>query len=176
MNWQQLLIDGYNRIQDSMERTLNGLTQEELDRQPKPDANSIGWLCWHLTRGQDKGIVYLSGSGEQLWIKDEWHAKFNRPADPNDTGFKHTPEQVTAFKSPESKTFIEYHRASLEATVAYVNSLTEGDLDRKLDESWFTPTPTVGVRLISRLEEGMVHIGQAAYIRGFIQGKGWQPI
>ncbi|MCK5429940.1 MAG: DinB family protein, partial [Anaerolineales bacterium] len=64
MNWQQLLIDGYNRIQDSMERTLNGLTQEELDRQPKPDANSIGWLCWHLTRGQDKGIVYLSGRGE----------------------------------------------------------------------------------------------------------------
>jgi len=63
MNWQQLLIDGYNRIQDSMERTLNGLTQEELDRQPKPDANSIGWLCWHLTRGQDKGIVYLSMNG-----------------------------------------------------------------------------------------------------------------
>ena len=176
MNWQQLLIDGLSRVHDSMERTLDGLTQQELDKQLKPDANSIGWLCWHVIRGQDKSIVYLSGKGEQLWIRDKWHAKFFRPADPKDTGFKHTPEQVAAFKSPDAKTFIGYHRAVLEITKDYVNSLTEADLDRKLDEPWFTPTPTVGVRMISRLEEGLLHIGQAAYIRGLIQGKGWQPI
>jgi len=176
MNWQQLLIDGYNRIQDSMERTLNGLTQEELDKQPRQDANSIGWLCWHVIRGQDKSIVYLSGKGEQLWIKDKWHTRFNRPADSNDTGFRHTPEQVAAFKSPDAKTFVDYHRAVLETTVAYLDSLTETDLDRELDETRFTPVPTVGVRLISRLEEGLLHVGQAAYIRGLIQGKGWQPI
>ncbi|MFC1950862.1 DinB family protein [Chloroflexota bacterium] len=176
MNWQQLLIDGFNRVHDAMKRTLDGLTKEELDRQPRPDANSTGWLCWHLTRGLDRSIVNLRNSGEQLWIKDKWHTKFNRPVDPKDTGFKHEPDDVQVFKSPEVKTFIDYHGAVLEQTKKYIESLIEKDLDRKLDEPWFMPTPTVGVRLISLLAEGLQHIGQAAYIRGLFQGKGWLPV
>lgn len=176
MNWQQLLVDGFNRVDEAIKRTLDGMPKEELDRQPKPDTNSIGWLCWHLTRGQDRSIVNLNNAGEQLWIRDKWYAKFNRPSDPKDTGFKHTPDDVQAFKSPEVKTFIDYHSAVLEQTKQYIFSLSEKDLDRELDEPWFAPTPTVGVRLISLLGEGLQHIGQAAYIRGLFQGKGWLPI
>jgi uncharacterized damage-inducible protein DinB len=175
MNWQQLLVDGYERVEQSIKRTLNGLSEKEIDRQPSPDTNTIGWLCWHLSRGRDRSIASLSGQ-DQLWIKDKWYEKFNRPADPADSGFKHTPEQVAAFKSPDAKTLLDYHHAVLNRAIAYINSLTEADLDRELDEPWFTPTPTVGVRLISLLEEGLQHSGQAAYIRGFIQGKGWLPI
>ena len=175
MNWQQLLIDGYERVEQSIKRTLDGLTEKEIDRQPSSDTNTIGWLCWHLSRGRDRNIASLSGQ-DQLWIKDKWYEKFNRPADSADSGFKHTPEQVAAFKSPDAKTLLDYHHATLNRAKAYINSLTEADLDRELNEPWFTPTPTVGVRLISLLEEGLQHSGQAAYIRGLIQGKGWLPI
>jgi uncharacterized damage-inducible protein DinB len=175
MNWQQLLIDGYERVEQSIKRTLEGLSEKELDRQPSSDTNTIGWLCWHLSRGRDRNIANLSGQ-DQLWIKDKWYEKFNRPADPADSGFKHTPEQVAAFKSPNTKILLDYHHAVLNRAKDYINSLTETDLDRELDEPWFTPTPTVGVRLISLLEEGLQHSGQAAYLRGLIQGKGWLPI
>jgi hypothetical protein len=33
----------------------------------------------------------------------------------------------------------------------------------------------VGVRLVSVLSDNLQHAGQAAYLRGLIQGKGWLP-
>jgi hypothetical protein len=53
MEWHDMMVDGYGRIGEILERVLNGLNQEDLDWQPKSDCNSIGWLCWHLTL--DKG-------------------------------------------------------------------------------------------------------------------------
>jgi len=173
MEWNDMLSDGYNRIVESMERVLEGLTEDDLNWQPNPDCNSISWLAWHLTRQQDSQITALSG-GEQLWIKDGWHAKFNRPADPRDVGFGHTPEQVAAFKSPDVDTLLSYTRAVVEQSKAYFNTLSKSDLDRELDEPWFQPKPTVGVRLISIMDDAVLHAGQAAYVRGLRQGRGWQ--
>ena len=80
MQWQQVFADIFDRISQALERALDGLSQDELNHLPKPDCNSMGWLAWHLTRGQDRAIADIMGE-EQLWIKDRWHAKFNRPAD-----------------------------------------------------------------------------------------------
>jgi len=173
MDWKELLTDGYGRVLEAMEHTLQGLTKDELNWQPRPDCNSIGWLIWHLTRVQDDHLASLMGE-EQLWIKDGWYAKFNRPPDPKDIGFGHSPEQVAAFKSPVIETLLSYHRAVLERSKRYFLSLSNSDLDHELDEPWYQPLPTVGVRLISVLADSLQHAGQAAYVRGLLQGKGWQ--
>ena len=173
MEWNDLLTDGYGRVLEVLERVLNGLTQDDLNWQPRPDSNSIGWLTWHLTRVQDDHIASLMGE-EQLWTKDGWHARFNRPSEPKDIGFGHGPEQVAAFESPDSETMLSYHRAVLERSKRYFVTLLKSELDRELDEPWFQPLPTVGVRLISVLDDNTQHAGQAAYVRGLLQGKGWQ--
>lgn len=173
MEWYELMADGYNRIPEYLEKVLKGLTQEELDWQPRPDCNSIGWLVWHLTRQQDAQVSALLGE-EQLWIKEKWHSRFNRPADPKDMGFGDSPEQVKAFQSPDSQTLLEYNRAVVHRTQQYFFNISKEDLDRELNEPWFQPTPTVGVRLVSILDDSVKHAGQAAYLRGLIQGKGWQ--
>ena len=173
MEWQDLLADGYGRIPEFMESVLAGLNQDDLNWQPQQDCNSIGWLCWHLTRQQDAQIAALIGE-EQLWVKDGWYAKFNRDADAGDSGFGHTPKQVAAFQSPDAQTLLDYQRAVVERSKSYFQTLSEADLDRELNEPWFQPLPTVGVRLVSILEDSMLHAGQAAYIRGMRQGKGWQ--
>jgi len=111
---------------------------------------------------------------EQLWIKDEWYAMFNRQPEPNDIGFGHGPEQVSAFKPPQAKILLDYNRAVVERSKQYISSLSETDLDRELDEPRFQPLPTVGVRLVSILNYSVIHAGQAAYVRGLRQGKGWQ--
>ncbi len=172
MEWQALLIDGYGRILEVLERALRGMTPEDLDQQPKPDCNSMGWLAWHLTRVQDSHIADLMEEA-QLWISEGWHARFNRPPEAGDIGFGHSPEQVAAFKSPDADTLLDYHRAVLERTKRYIRSLSAGDLDRELDEPWYQPLPTVGVRLISVLADNLQHAGQSAYIRGLLKGKGW---
>jgi len=172
MDWKELVIDGYSRVLEALEPALDGLTPEDLDKQPKPDCNSMGWITWHLIRGQDSQIADLMDE-EQLWVRDKWCEKFNRPTDPDDTGFGHTPEQVAAFKSPKPQVFLDYHRAVFERTRQYIRSLKRSDLDRELNEPWFQPLPTVGVRLVSIMADCLEHAGQVAYIRGFYKGVGW---
>ncbi len=173
MNHQELLIDGYNRIPAFLRHVLEGVPQAKLDWRPHPEANSLGWLVWHLTRQQDAQIAALMGK-QQLWISLGFHSRFNRPADPKDIGFGQTPEQVGAFKSPEASVFLEYARAVTERSISFFKQLSEEDLDQELDEPQYSPLPTVGVRLISILEDCQLHAGQAAYIRGLIEGYGWQ--
>jgi hypothetical protein len=174
MEWHDMLQDGYGRIPEILERVVNGLSLEDLHWQPRPDANSIAWLVWHLTRVQDDHISDLMGE-EQLWIKDGWHEKFGRPADKKDIGFGHAPEDVAAFRAPDAATLLDYHRAVSERSRNFFPSLSKTDLDRELNEPWFQPLPTVGVRIISVLGDNLEHAGQAAYVRGLRQGKGWQP-
>ncbi len=49
----------------------------------------------------------------------------------------------------------------------YVASLTAEDLDRVVDERWDPPV-TLGVRLVSVVNDDAQHLGQAAYVRGLL--------
>ncbi|MFC2003082.1 DinB family protein [Chloroflexota bacterium] len=169
MEWQQLIIDIFDRISQVLEKALEGLTLEDLNQQPAPDSNSMGWLAWHLTRGQDRAISHLMGE-EQFWLKDQWHVKFNRPHDPQDFGFGHTPEDLVAFDSPDVGTLLGYHQAVLERTKRYVSNLSEAELHRGIDHPKF---PTVEVRLVAVISDSLQHAGQVAYVHGLLKGKGW---
>ncbi len=173
MEWNEFLADGYGQVLEILERVLKGLTEDDLNWQPRSDCNSIGWLAWHLTRLQDDHIASLMGE-EQLWNKDGWHARFDRQPASKDIGFSHSPKQVAAFKSPDIDTILGYHKAVLDRSRRYFLTLSSPDLERKLDEPWFQPLPTVGVRLMSILADSLQHAGQMAYVRGLRQGKGWQ--
>lgn len=172
MEWHELITDGYGRILQVLEKALDGLTPEDLNQQSHRDCNSMGWLTWPLTRVQDDHISDLMGE-EQLWKKDEWHARFNRAPDRKDIGFGHSSEDVAAFKSPGVETLLQYHRAVLERTKRYISNLSMADLDRELDEPWYQPLPTVGVRLVSVMSDCLQHVGQVSYVRGLLKGKGW---
>ena len=56
-------------------------------------------------------------------------------------------------------------------THGYLATLTAGDLDRIVDERWDPPV-TLGVRLVSIVDDDIQHAGQAAYVRGLL-GAGW---
>jgi len=173
MEWQDLLIDGYGRIFGVLKHVLKGLNADDLSWKPSPDCNTIGWLVWHLTRVQDGHIADLMGE-EQLWTKEGWHTRFDRAADPEDSGFGNSPEQVAVFRVPGTQVLLDYHRAVLDRSKNYFATLSKTDLDRELNEPWYQPLPTVGVRLVSILEDSLQHAGQAAFVRGLLQGKGWQ--
>ena len=172
MEWRELIMDGYGRVLQILEEALDGLTQNDLNQQPHPDCNSMGWLTWHLTRVQDDHIADLMGE-EQLWVNNGWHARFNRAPEPKDIGFGHSSEDVAAFRSPDVETLLEYHRTVLERSKRYIATLSTSDLDRELNEPWYQPLPTVGVRLVSIMSDNLQHAGQVAYLRGLLKGKGW---
>jgi len=168
-----LLEDAYSRIYEFMKHVLSDLGQDDLDWQPKSDANSIGWLAWHLTRQQDAQVAALMNT-KQLWISGKWYERFRRPAEPEDTGFGHTKTQIQAFKSPDADAFLKYQKEVAARSMEYFKTLSEEDLNKTLKEPWFQPPPTVGVRIVSIMEDSMLHAGQMGYVRGLLKGKGWQ--
>ena len=173
MEWQQLIIDFFTRISQELERVLDGLSIDDLNRKPSPDCNSIGWLAWHLTRSHDRNLSELARK-EQLWIKDKWYTRFNRAPDPSETGVGHSSEDMAAFKSADSKTILEYHHAVVELAIQYIDSnLSETDLKRRVKSPTLKNAATVRRRLLGIISEGLQHVGQAAYVRGLLEGKGW---
>jgi len=60
-----------------------------------------------------------------------------------------------------------YHEAVFAQTLQFVESLTDADLARIVDESWDPPV-TLGVRLVSVISDNLQHAGQAAFVRGII--------
>ena len=165
MEWKELLLDGYERIPQELEKILAGLKPLDLDWRPNPECNSIGWTIWHLARVQDVQIANMMGE-EQVYLKEKWFAKFNRPSDPRDSGFGATVQDVAGFKSPDRQVLLEYVKVTTDQSKRYIKSIPAGELDRVLDEPRFNPLPTVGVRLVSILADGHQHTGEASYICG----------
>ena len=69
---------------------------------------------------------------------------------------------MTAFEVAE---FVGCHEETVRR--AYLRGLRPADLDRVVDENWDPPV-TLGVRLVSVLDDDFQHVGQAAYVRGLI--------
>ena len=85
--------------------------------------------------------------------------------DPDDTGYGHTAAQVQAVRPDGPEALIGYFEAVSARTVEWLATLTEQDLDRVVDERWDPPV-TLGVRLVSILDDDTQHAGQAAYVPG----------
>jgi hypothetical protein len=174
MDSKDVIVEALGRIRGLLGMSLDGLTAEQLAYRPSEQANSIAWLAWHLTRVQDHHLSALAGR-EHAWVADGWHARFGKPADPQDTGQRYTPEQVAAIRPDGPQILLDYHEAVHQRSVAYVQTLSAPDLDRVLNEPQYTPLPTVGVRLVSVCSDNLQHAGQVSYLRGLILDKRWFP-
>jgi hypothetical protein len=172
MELHEMLGVGYEGILRTVDYTLKGLTKEDINWQPKPDCNSIGWMIWHPLRFQDMQISEFMGE-EQLWIKDGWYRKWGRKPDPKEAGGGMKPEDLAKFKSPEAETALAYVKAVVERSQKYFETLKKADLDKVMENVPFKPPPTVGMMLVIIMSDGLQHAGQAAYVRGLKQGIGW---
>ncbi len=168
MECAEFITGIFTRISQVLETALDGLTENEINQQPTPECNSIGWMAWHLTRVQDRFIAMLSNN-EQVWITEKWYEKFGREADAKDIGYGHRPEDLANFKVPDTKTLSDYHHAVLEKTRQYTNKLSHEELDRVIDDS---RAPTVALRLTAFISDNLQHAGQVAYLRGWLRSQG----
>ena len=161
-----LLVDAFERIRDTVYPAVNGLSADELAYRPEGDANSIAWLVWHLTRIQDDHVAGLAGR-DQVWLGQGWAERFGLDLDPTDTGYGHGPDDVAAVTA-DASALLGYFEDVHQATLEYLAQLDEDELTRVVDTNWDPPV-TVSIRLISVIADDLQHVGQAAYIRGIVQ-------
>ena len=166
MTSAELLVDAFARIREVVHRVVDGLTTDQLAFRVDPEANSIAWLVWHLTRIQDDHLAHAF-QGEQVWTSEGWTKRFGLPFDSRDTGYGHRADDVAAVRVGSGELLVGYHDAVHQQTTRYMRQLTDADLSRIVDRSWDPPV-SLGVRLVSVIADDLQHAGQAAFIRGIL--------
>lgn len=160
----EILVDAYSRIPGAVHRAVSGLGEADLAARLDPEANSIGWLLWHLTRVQDDHIADLAGQ-EQLWDVAGWAERFDLPV--SGIGYGHSSAEVGQVRGFTPESVLAYFDAVHGQTLVYLRGLSDADLERVVDENWDPPV-TVAVRLVSVVDDCLEHAGQAAFIRGVL--------
>lgn len=166
MRGTDLLADAFGRIKETVHSSVLGLSGEELAFRLDEDTNSITWLVWHLTRVQDDHVADAAGTS-QVWSDDGWDRRFGLPFPAEETGYGHDADEVSAVRVPSGDLLTGYHDAVHERTLRYLSTLSDDDLDRVIDESWDPPV-TLGVRLVSVINDDLQHAGQAGFLRGVV--------
>ncbi len=166
MDVAEVLIDLFGRVDEHVHEAVDGLSAGDLVVVPEPGSNTIGWLVWHLIRVEDSHVGELL-EGDQLWVTGPWAARFGLPPDPENSGYGHAPEEVAAVRPDGPDALLGYYAAVRERTSAFLGGLGPDDLDRIVDRRWDPPV-TLGVRLVSIVDDEIQHAGQACYLRGLI--------
>jgi Protein of unknown function (DUF664) len=161
---QNILVDAFGRVRELVTDLTDGLTDQIATYRPDPEANSIAWLIWHLTRIQDDHVADLA-QVEQVW--PEWRDRFGLPFGKWATGYGQGPKEVAAVRA-SGELLGQYHGAVHQLTLRYLDGITPAELDRIVDTRWDPPV-TAAVRLVSVIGDTMQHLGQAAYVRGLAE-------
>lgn len=158
-------------------RTLRDLTPEELLWRPGPEANSIGFMVWHIARVEDRWLAgFAVDNGTERWIQDGWAARCGLPE--GDTGVGFTLEQIDDFhvQMPPLDEVLAYFDIVREDMLTYLRSLSDADLEEAPGRA---PFPEVGTLppdfTICRMFRQLIgeynqHLGQVGYVRGLQRG------
>jgi hypothetical protein len=164
MSVSDLLADGFGRVQEVVHQVLDGLSVEDLAFRADNQANSIGWLIWHLSRVQDDHIADAAGL-DQVWLEG-WQQRAGLPFAETETGYGQDPAEVSKVRLP-ADFLAGYYDATHAQTISFVSGLRDADLAAVVDSRWDPPV-TLAVRLISVISDDLQHAGQAAFVRGIV--------
>ncbi|MBO0454706.1 DinB family protein [Candidatus Enterococcus murrayae] len=165
----QFAMEMLDRAQERFEDTFAQMTTEEANEMPAPLIKSVIWLMWHTARELDMQISDLNGT-EYLWTSAGWSEKFALDLPDDTEDYRHTPEEAAKVIVTDRQLVRDYLSASVEFTKQYLDKIDEGSLADVIDTNWDPPV-TRQVRIISAIDDAVMHSGQAVYTRRLVLGK-----
>lgn len=169
MEAMQLSIETVARAQERLLEALEQMTLEEANTMPNPLIKSVTWLIWHTARELDYQISDLKGQ-PPLWLSADWTSRFGL-ALPDDTqDWQHSPEEAAKVVVVDRQLLIDYLAAAVDLTQVYLQDVSLENLEEVIDDNW-TPAVTRGARLVSIIDDAVMHSGQAVYTRRLVIGK-----
>lgn len=161
------ISDTLREVQLRLLATCQGLTQDQVVWRPSPDANNIGFILWHLTRGEDNVTSNLSAHEPALWVSQRWHEKFNQPVEAPDPGDR---MGLQGLSIPDLEVLIGYSKAVHEKSQSVLSALPGEMLDDVPDPTRTQRTVAAALRHLITHKNN--HHGQIDYIRG-LQDQNW---
>src|ERR1700712_5538396 len=129
MESRDLLLTAFDNIEELVRGALDGIDPALVTECVDPAANTIGWLLWHLTRGQDHQVAEVAGV-PQAYADAGWAERFQLPFAPEATGYGMSREDVGATRITDPDLLTGYHAEVHRRTAAFLRGLSAGDLDR----------------------------------------------
>jgi uncharacterized damage-inducible protein DinB len=160
MSTVEFITDCLAGVQIRLLGSCNGVTRQQLLWRPAPHANNIGFVLWHVARGEDVTGSRLFGE-TPLWVSEKWHERFEQPADAPDPG---DTLGLRAVNIPEMDVLTGYLGAVHERTLKYLRRLPEDGLQEVPDPS--RPGRTMAASLRHLITHKNHHQGQIDFIRG----------
>ena len=160
------IADSLAQVQLRLLGTCDGLTQEQALWRPAPHANNIGFILWHVARGEDNMAASLQG-GAALWEKEGWYERFGQPVEMPDPGDR---MGLRALAIPSVETLMGYLDAVHRQTGEYLSTLRPERLDDAAED--FRPGATIGECLRHLITHKNNHHGQVDFLRG-LQDDAW---
>ena len=114
--------------QDNM---LRDASEEQIRSRPRPGFNSMAWLLWHITRGEDAAANLVLSDGTQV-LDDGWHEKLG--VERRDFGASMPDDEVDAFNEAINvPALLGYRDAVGRRTQELIRSLDTAVLDQPID-------------------------------------------
>lgn len=149
------------------------LTDEQLHFQPLGKGNHIAFTIWHCVRTEDLVVNMMLRQQAPVWNEGGWDVKLGM--DPRAQGTGMSAEEAAAIKIGDVSVFVEYMKDVYAATDAYLETITDADLEEVRD------LPMMGKRSLyetiggTLLQHGSGHLGEIWYLKG-LQGLQGSPV
>ena len=165
MDAKEMIVASLKQSRAYLDRTLDGLSQEDVEWQPAEECNCIAFIVWHTARVEDSFVSRVIQRQGAVYDTEGWREKLGTP---EDSGFGYTVEQIQAWKAPKLADLVGY----VDAVRANTLSLLDGLTPEKMLELARADRPpdTIGGLLIRVATETALHMGQVDYIRGIRLG------
>ena len=155
-----ILVRGVGRFR----RTL-----EKSNTMPTP-LHTVGDLADGAHRQvTDYQTASLAGR-EQFWFSQGWKERFALDLPDDTQDWRHTPEEAAKVHVKDKELLVGYLTAAADTAKGYLATLDPGTLDDVVDRSW-TPAVTRAVRLVSTVDDTVMHSGQAVYTARLMTGR-----
>ncbi|KRL61257.1 DinB family protein [Latilactobacillus fuchuensis] len=169
MKMTQLSIETLARAEERLLDTLTQMTVDEANTMPQPLIKSVTWLTWHTAREMDYQISDLKNVAP-LWQSAGWNQRFGLVLPDDTQDWCHTPEEAVKVVVDDKQLLIDYLAAAVQLTNDYLMTVDETTLADVIDDSW-TPAVTRQARLVSIIDDAVMHSGQAVYTRRLVIGR-----
>jgi hypothetical protein len=158
VEFKESVLWSLDRTKSTLNRSLEGLTNEQAAFRPCDNCNSIGSMVIHLGRVQDTWTTRIVG-GADIWETDGWAEKLGLPA--ADRGWSYDKQSMEE-KRPLSD-LAAYYEAALGRHSSAIRDLPTSRLGDKAESPLNLSIEQTLLFIIVELGQ---HIGQIDYLKG----------
>lgn len=128
MDRLDLLRRYFKSLHVELLRAYEGITAEQLHWRPSEKTNSMAFVGWHCARTEDNIINFVVQRKGTIWMEQGWDKRLS--LDPRAQGTGMSSEEAANIRFPSPQVAREYFAAVFANTERFLDSITDGDLDK----------------------------------------------